>query len=338
MIDEPEQHLHPTLQAALFEAMKGLANRSQVLVVSHSVNLIAASPLDGLFQVEAPTDEKTNQVNRLRDNPARIDLIAALGITPADVFQSDTLLVVEGDTDAQWLRALFPIELGRAHIVVAGNASQVMDRHSALESIPAGLPWLCLRDRDLMSDEERNLLMQQHPKLHVWPRRAIESMFLEPQLIGSVCRSLGLTHSDDEIAQWLHEDAALLKQDVLEKLVRDGLTRRVPPPTEKSNADRFTKIADYLKDYAKVNQDRAALLDSMVADTEKALDQRWDDEWPLLVDPKPLLARLSNRIDAFRSSAKLMSALVARAKDHPSERPIGLEEFRNRLVATIQEG
>ncbi|MFP1155721.1 AAA family ATPase [Mycobacterium sherrisii] len=337
-IDEPEQHLHPTLQAALFEAMKGLANRSQVLVVSHSVNLIAASPLEGLVQVEAPTDENVNQVSRLRDNPARIDLIAALGITPADVFQSDMLLVVEGETDAQWLRALFPVELGRTHIVIAGNALQVMDRHSALESIPAGLPWLCLRDRDLMSDEERDSLMQQHARLYVWPRRAIESMFLETQLIGSVCRSVGLAHTDVEIEQWLREDAALLKQDVLEKLVRDELTRRVPPPAERTDADRFTRIADYLKDYAQVNLDRAASLNSILADMESALDQRWDNDWPLLADPKPLLARLSNRIDAFRNPAKLMSALVARAKDHPSERPIGLEEFRSRLAATIQGG
>lgn len=59
-IDEPEQHLHPSLQASLFEAMQGLAERAQVLVVSHSVNLINTAPLSGLLQVTAPTNAGTN--------------------------------------------------------------------------------------------------------------------------------------------------------------------------------------------------------------------------------------------------------------------------------------
>jgi hypothetical protein len=335
-IDEPEQHLHPTLQAALFEAMKGLADRSQVLVVSHSVNLIAASPLDGLLQVEAPIEQQTNQLSRLRDSPARVDLIATLGITPADIFQSDVLLVVEGDTDAQWLRALFPTELGRAHIIVAGDADQVMDRYEALSSIPAGLPWICLRDRDLMDDNDRNSLIARHTNLHIWPRRAIESMFLEPTLIGSTCRAIGESISDEQVSDWLREDAALLKQDVLEKLVRDELTRRVPPPTENKTSDRFTKIRDYLNDYADVNRRRAEAVDEVVAATITALDTRWQDEWLTLADPKPLIAMLCKRIAVFRNHAKLMSALVARAKDHPLERPTGLEEFRERLAAAIQ--
>lgn len=335
-IDEPEQHLHPTLQAALFEAMKGLADRSQVLVVSHSVNLIAASPLNGLLQVEAPNDSQTNQVARLRDNPARIELIAALGITPADVFQSDVLLTVEGETDAQWLRALFPTELGRAHIIVAGDADQVMDRYSALSSIPANIPWLCLRDRDLMDNDQRDSLIAKHPNLHIWPRRAIESMFLEPNLIGATCRSVGQNISNEQLADWLTEDAASLKQDVLEKLVRDELGRRVPPPDENKNCDRFTRIRNYLNDYADVNRRRAEIVDIVVKETAVALDAAWQEDWIALVDPKPLIAKLSSRIAVFRSPAKLMSALVARAKEYPTERPQGLEEFRKRLAAVIQ--
>lgn len=335
-IDEPEQHLHPTLQAALFEAMKGLADRSQVLVVSHSVNLIAASPLDGLLQVEAPSDGQTNQLARLRDSPARLELIAALGITPADVFQSDVLLTVEGETDAQWLRALFPTELGRAHIIVAGDADQVMDRYAALSSIPAGLPWICLRDRDLMDSNQRDSLIAQHPNLHIWPRRAIESMFLEPELIGATCRAVGGEISNEEIANWLMDDAASLKQDVLEKLVRDELSRRVPPPIENKSSDRFTRIRDYLNSYADVNRRRAEIVDDVIKDTTVTLDSKWQDDWITLVDPKPLIAKLSNRITAFRNPTKLISALVARAKEYPTERPQGLEEFRERLAAAIQ--
>lgn len=182
-IDEPEQHLHPTLQAALFDAMQGMADRAQILVVSHSVNLIAAAPISALVQVVAPTALEANQASRLTDIPAKLELVSALGITPADVAQSDVILVVEGDTDAQWLRAAFPIELGRAHVLVAGSANQVVDAHNTLAKIPSGIPWLCVRDRDLLTDEEVAELNARYPKMHIWARRAIESLLLDENLI-----------------------------------------------------------------------------------------------------------------------------------------------------------
>ncbi|REK78319.1 hypothetical protein DVG80_00885 [Rhodococcus erythropolis] len=334
-IDEPEQHLHPTLQAALFDAMSDLAERAQVLVVSHSVNLIAAAPLSGLVQVAPPTGLANNQIARMTDHPGKVELVASLGITPADLFQSDMLLVVEGDTDAQWLRALFPVELGRAHVMVAGSSSQVLDAHHTLTEVPAGLPWLCIRDRDLMTDEEVAEQLRRYPKLHVWPRRAIESLFLDPVLIGTVCRSLGQEISDQQVEQWLVEAARPLTDNVLEGLVDAELRHRVPPPNLPKSGGRFERLQAQLDAYAEVNRKRSELVNEVVQELRGTLDARWSDDWPLLVDPKPVLAVLTQRISILKSPAALMSALVARARDDQSVRPRGLEELRERLAETI---
>lgn len=335
-IDEPEQHLHPTLQAALFDAMSNLAERSQILVVSHSVNLIAASPVSGLAQVDPPIDVNTNQVQRLKDNPGKSDLVAELGITPADLFQSDMLLVVEGDTDAQWLRLLFPVEIGKAHMIVAGSADQVMRTMSSLGSIPAGLPWLCLRDRDMMTNERRSQLLADNPNLHIWPRRAIESMLLDAPLIQATAEALGLTVTTAEVDAWMLDAAAPLQDEVLEGLVRTELSRREPPPAADnlSGLERFARLEQYLQDYAAVNTRRAAMVTALVAEQRAELQEKWAKEWKAVVNPKAVLAKLVPKIGKLRSAADLESALFTRARLDASLRPAALEDFRLRLLST----
>ncbi|ORW04563.1 hypothetical protein AWC14_03000 [Mycobacterium kyorinense] len=335
-IDEPEQHLHPTLQAALFESMANLADRSQILVVSHSVNLIAASPVSGLIQLNAPSDIDTNQVQKLQDDPAKVDLVADLGITPADLFQSDMLLIVEGDTDSQWLRLLFPVEIGKAHVVVAGDAQKVMASMSTLISVPSVLPWLCLRDRDLMTDAERSQLIADYPNMHIWPRRAIESMLLDAPLIRATLEGIGETVTLAEIDSWLEEAATPLQGDVLEDLVNSELKRRVPPPEvpDTSSGDRFARTEEYLRRYAAVNTRRADLVTTVLAEERERLTARWPQDWKTLVDPKPVIARLTQKIGRFRTSADLIQALFTRARLDESVRPEPFEELRRRLVDT----
>ena len=280
-IDEPEQHLHPTLQAALFEAMSNLAGRSQILVVSHSVNLIAASPASGLARVNPPLDVGINQVQRLQDDPQKIALVAELGVTPADLFQSDMLLVVEGDTDAQWLRLLFPVEIGKKHVVVAGSVDQVMSTMSNLDSIPAGLPWLCLRDRDFLTDEQRSQLMADHPNLHIWPRRAIESMLLDAVLIQATAEAIGATVTTEEVDAWMLAAAAPLQDEVLEGLVNaNSLAENLPPtPDDQAGSGRFARMEQYLRDYAAVNTHRADLVAAVEAEQRAKLQGKWAQEW-----------------------------------------------------------
>lgn len=334
-IDEPEQHLHPTLQAALFESMSDLAQRAQVLLVSHSVNLIATAPIAGLVQVVAPTSSADNQATRLTDHPAKLSLVGDLGLSPADLFQSDVLVVVEGDTDAQWLRSMFPVEMGRAHILVAGSRGQVLDAHATLEKTPAGIPWLCVCDRDLLTDEEIAGLRTKHKRLHVWPRRAIESLLLEPTLIAAVGVSVGKEVDASTVERWLVSAAAPLQDEVLETLVRNELSRSIPAPTAATAGDRFDRLEAEYRNYAAVNSARAAAVRDVEARQRAQLTANWPTKWAQLVNPKPLVARVHSELGAFKSSSDLISALVARAREDAALRPPALEEFRKLVAATL---
>jgi predicted ATPase len=335
LLDEPEQHLHPTLQAALFEAMKELADRAQVIVVSHSTNLISTVPVSGLLEVRPASESKENQLTRLTAQPNKMSLLAELGLTPAQVLQTDGLLVVEGKTDQQFLSAVLPVESGRVHILVAGDSSQVLAAHRTLSGLSLGIPWLCVRDRDLLTDEERSALIGAHENLHVWEYRAIESHLLNADLVHAVMMSLGKDVSLTEVESAMGRAFDPLREEVLGGLVEAELTRRFPPPGRASQGSRFEKIKWQYEQYAAVNQDRADALTDVEEEQRRSVAAVWPTEWRRLVDPKTALACLNAELRLFKSAEDLKRALLVRARDDLAVRPSGIEALRVRLVSAL---
>lgn len=334
-IDEPEQHLHPSLQASLFEAMQGLADRAQVLVVSHSVNLINTAPLSGLLQVAAPRDAEANQVSRMTDAPDRLALMSDLGITGADLAQSDVIIVLEGDTDAQWLRTLFPVEFGRAHVLVAGSARQVQAAHETLSKMQSSLPWICVRDRDLLSDDEVESLIAKYPNLHIWPRRSIENLLLEPTLIVQTLEAVGHEYSELDVQGRMKAAADPLKDEVLAAMVDAELRRKFPPPAVGGGLSRFEKMKAEAEAYAQINTARAEAVDQEVKTQRAILEAKWDQDWWSLVNAKAVLAQLHAELGVFKSVHALVSAVMARARDEKTLLPSALVELRDKLALLL---
>ncbi|MEV8015477.1 hypothetical protein AB0O76_03780 [Streptomyces sp. NPDC086554] len=66
--------------------------------------------------------------------------------------------------------------------------------------------------------------------------------------------------------------------------------------------------------------------------TQRDLVQdRWDEEWLELVDPKILLSLLQGRTKVFGKHQILKKALMTRAGQDQQVRPPGVEEFRIKL-------
>lgn len=333
LLDEPEQHLHPTLQAALFESMKELADRAQVFVVSHSANLISTVPPSGLLEVRpAGTGD---QILRLNDQPDKMELLSLLGLTPSQVLQADGLLAVEGKTDKTFLQALFPVEMGRVHTVVAGNSNQVLATYKTLSDLSLGIPWLCLMDRDLLTDEARSNLLDSRENLHIWEQRAIESHLLSADLVHAVMTSVGKDMDLGAVKDAIRKVVDPLQEEVLGGLVDAELTRKFPPPGSSSEGSRFDKIKWHCQQYAAVNQARADAVDAITEEQRRVLAAAWKSEWARLVDPKIALASLNSELRLFRTVENLKNALLVRARDDLSVRPPGLEALRARLLAKL---
>ncbi|UUU37987.1 ATP-dependent nuclease [Streptomyces sp. NBC_00162] len=176
LLDEPELHLHPSGQVAAINALRDPTSAAQVMIVTHSPHIVATLPPRSLIEVR-PSSVEGNQAHR---PTGPYGTVTAVGRTAADEMLKEFQLVVEGDYDEDDLFLLFPNEMSRAKLVKAGSSSEVMGYHRSLAASANRLPWLCLRDRDLMTADEMHRLTSDYPNLHIWPRRALESMLLHP--------------------------------------------------------------------------------------------------------------------------------------------------------------
>jgi len=154
LIDEPELHLHPSLQPTLLQALDDVADRAQIWIVTHSTALVTSVSRDALVHVLPPDETGTDQATRVADQDEHVALLEDLGIDAAAALQASLLLIVEGDEDRARLIQLLPIETGRAAFVVAGNGDAVVRTSRALGD---GYPgeWVAVRDRDLLGAPHR---------------------------------------------------------------------------------------------------------------------------------------------------------------------------------------
>ncbi|WFB87975.1 MULTISPECIES: ATP-binding protein [Streptomyces] len=328
LLDEPEVHLHPSLQVPLMNHFRDLPSSSQVLAVTHSREIVAAFPPRCIIEVRRDSG-KGNQAHR----PAAPHGVSfAVGHEVAEGMLMDFQLVVEGKCDEDDLLLLFPNEISRAMLVKAGNSKEVLSHHRSLAASVIQLPWLCLLDRDLMTAEEVQRLSIAYPNLHVWPRRALESMLLHPPLISSVfLETVGRRISDEGVEEMLRELAAPFMNEVAETLAHAARNRLHPPPRRSD----FSSVPDFDIACARVYENRAAAWDAILSEQQELVRGRWDEEWIDLVEPKRLLGALQAKTRVFGKHQLLKEALMNRAGRDQGVRPPGLEEFRIKMTRLV---
>lgn len=332
LIDEPEQHLHPTLQSAILRQVSQLSSNAQVLAVTHSVNILSTTSTSAIMTMSESPGGGLSQLTPLVDDGGRIDLIAQLGLTAADLVQAENIVIVEGETDESLLRLLYPAETARSAFVVAGDVHGVMKICAALEKVDQVLPYICLRDRDFLDDEGRTDLMNKHRGLHIWENRMIENELLDAGLLLETFRRAGSTISLPEMRRLLA--GLLVEGDKLEaKLAAiDGRLRKVKPDTVEIESDAPKGVARhrrYYEDLAAASIERVARFDQIERDVDRDIDDRWAADWLKLVDGKKILDRLKRPSPVKDLRAALAAAYLAAA----DARPIGLVKFGEKLRA-----
>ncbi|MDO0935233.1 AAA family ATPase [Streptomyces sp. DG2A-72] len=324
LLDEPEAHLHASLHVPLLNAFRDLTSSSQAVMVTHSREIVAALPPRCIIEVHRDSG-KGNQAHR---PSAPYGVSAAVGHGAADDMLMDFQLVVEGKYDEDDLLSLFPDEISHARIVKAGNSHEVMGHHRSLAASLNRLPWLCLRDRDLMPKEETQRLSSEYSNLHIWPRRAIESMLLHPPLISSVfLTTVGYKILEGEVEELLRELADPLMGEVAETLAHAEINRMHPQPRRTD----FSSVPELNRASARVHENRASAWEEVVATQRDLVQDRWEEEWLDLVDPKILLRSLQGKTKVFGRHQFLKKALMTRAGQDQQVRPPGVEEFRIKL-------
>jgi predicted ATPase len=200
LLDEPDAHLHSTLQTELIQELEELSKQfgKQVLFASHSTELIKSMPLGSIIRMD-------HSPKYLNDEAQRTAVVEGVGSFYSPRLyraqQTKRIFFVENESDAKILNLLaekFGIDFP-SNVLVWPSASRHNERkHVFLELSKQieGLSGLSLVDRDTdhfntVNDQLVDKNHQHPPDGFVamkWRRRNIESYLLVPTAIARACQ------------------------------------------------------------------------------------------------------------------------------------------------------
>lgn len=204
LLDEPDAHLHTTLQRSLSEKLRHLGGSKLVLVATHSPEVLRWSPPGEILGFK-----KGGKPPRiLKSETEKVGLIAGIGSVYLPKLDSAKLtkkiLFVEGESDARVLAkaaTLLGRKLPESWVVWPEKSphSERVRLARALGSELEGLKVVSIRDRDLLSANavgkdlvDKGIETNGTITSITWKRRNIESYLIWPAAISKATnRSVG---------------------------------------------------------------------------------------------------------------------------------------------------
>lgn len=208
LLDEPDAHLHSSVQAQLLDFLMALAGEFniQVIAATHSRDLISHAPLQAIV----PVDRTRKDIRPLQSLEHLLLEYERHGtVTNVDLallYQTRRCVFVEGRSDVELLPRIaeklgFDLFIGHGQIVPfeiggVGKVKLVPELVKLFTKlVGSDLRWGVICDSDANIPEVKAEVKEQADKLgfpvfHLWSRYSIENYLLEPQLISAAVNRL----------------------------------------------------------------------------------------------------------------------------------------------------
>ncbi len=285
LLDEPDVHLHGTMQAALIDELKKLINNEgkQILFATHSRDIISRLEPDQIISLNG------NTANRLQINFDVYDLLETLGsfdnIQIAQLQEFRRMIVVEDQDDWKFLQVFGKKILGAANwqkverrlaiYPAKGNpCRQDMKKlRKQLTSLfklnltGSPLKFFVIADWDYHPFREKLLqkLSEIDPNIeyHIWKRAEIENYMLVPSAIERIVKD----------------------KNGIETLSNGPLIDSYHVAIEESKEIVEEKVAKAIEDYSNVEKKGWDIVRKNRA-AKKMMNEIWEADKPALADAK----------------------------------------------------
>jgi predicted ATPase len=197
LLDEPDAHLHSSMQLIVVDMLEQVSRRYgfQVVISTHSkeiINFVAPELLIPVTEAES--------LEPLAPHSTAIAILSDLGtidnVDLYSLFLGRRAAFIEGPSDRKFL---IRIASTLASTVFEGDSRVVLVPTGGVDNFPAALAvgvfhrlanvdirYMRIRDRDGLPDDKRAALMGEDVTLHVYERDCIESYFVQPSAFARV--------------------------------------------------------------------------------------------------------------------------------------------------------
>lgn len=222
-LDEPDVYMHPDLQRRLIRHLR--RSHSQVIVTTHSVEIMSETEADDLLVIDRSQDESRFATSMPAAQRVLEHLGSAQNLQLAKLWHARRCLLVEGK-DFRYLSDFYDILFsgdseGLAaipHMSIGGWGGWQYAVGSAMLLQNSGgehITIYCVLDSDYHTTNQKDIRCAQAIKnqinLHIWAKKEIENYFLVPS--------------------------------VLRRLIASRIARRMIPPTEVEIAEKIDQLA-----------------------------------------------------------------------------------------------
>lgn len=232
LMDEPELHLHPNLQAKVLDYMRNLSIREgvQFILATHSPSMVEYATNEELYLMRPGEliEGDENQLVRLATDEDRLQTLRSLFGSTSNVTALRTVLVVEGraadkgnkrPADAR-VYGFLSDRFGQLTVIAGGGKFEcqalVRSLNGALSTIAGNLKAVALLDRDTLQE------VPAQPDQVLLPVSMIENLLVDPD---TIFRALEPVRHKTSFAS--PNDVALALDAILDGLHDHEVSRRV---------------------------------------------------------------------------------------------------------------
>ena len=251
IVDEPELHLHPELQARILSYLREVTQKenTQFILATHSPTILDQAFDDELYFLRMRDEAGGNQLIKVASNIERLEALKELTGTAFNITTGRSIICIEGvkfskdrPTDHQLLQLLYPRSSAYTLIPIGGkneviNTVQKLREELAHKSF--GIEVFGLVDADQTDVDPSK-------GVHRLPVCMIENLLLMPDAISEYLVSLSIAKTAEEIDSELRSIGHARKDEE----VRLRTQRHFKSATLRPSGSSPEEIKKYYTDFA----------------------------------------------------------------------------------------